>query len=77
MELQAGPKRLLAQVTSAGSYLAASDYRAHFGLGEYKGPLEVTVSWPSGVRDSLQNIQPRQLIVLEEGSSVTESRTHR
>ena len=62
VELQAGPKRLSAQVTSSGSYLAASDYRAHFGLGEYEGPLEVTVSWPSGVRDSLYNVQPRQLI---------------
>lgn len=77
VELQAGPKRLSAQVTSSGSYLAASDYRAHFGLGEYEGPLEVTVSWPSGVRDSLYNVQPRQLIFLEEGSTATKPGTLR
>ena len=41
VELKAGSKRLIAQVTSAGSYLSASDYRVHFGLGEYRGPLEV------------------------------------
>ena len=69
VELKAGQKRLVAQVTSAGSYLSASDYRVHFGLGEYQGPLEVTVSWPSGVRDSLGDLQPQQLVVLEEGSS--------
>ena len=32
VELKAGQKRLLTQITSAGSYLSASDYRAHFGL---------------------------------------------
>ena len=74
VELKAGPKRLVAQVTSAGSYLSASDYRAHFGLGDYQGPLEVTVTWPSGVRDSLRNLQPRQLVVLEEGSTKADQR---
>ena len=69
MELKAGQKRLVAQVTSAGSYLSASDYRAHFGLGNYQGSLEVTVTWPSGVRDSFVDLQPRQLVVLEEGTS--------
>ena len=73
VELKAGRKRLLAQVTSAGSYLSASDYRAHFGLGNYQGPLEVTVHWPSGVRDFLGDLHPRQLVVLEEGSSSTAS----
>ncbi len=70
VELKAGRKRLLVQVTSAGSYLSASDYRAHFGLGNYQGPLEVTVSWPSGIRDLLSDIQPRQLVILEEGSTL-------
>ncbi len=69
MELKAGRKRLVTQVTSAGSYLSASDYRAHFGLGDYQGPLEVTVYWPSGIRDSLGDLQPRELVVLEEGST--------
>ncbi len=69
VELKAGRKRLVTQVTSAGSYLSASDYRAHFGLGDYQGPLEVTVYWPSGIRDSLGDLQPRELVVLEEGST--------
>ena len=70
VELKAGRKRLVAQVTSAGSYLSGSDYRAHFGLGNYQGPVEVTVSWPSGVRDVLGDLRPRQLVVLEEGSTI-------
>ena len=69
VELKVGQKRLVTQVTSAGSYLSASDHRAHFGLGAYRGPLEVTVTWPSGVRDSLGDLQPRQLVVLREGRS--------
>ena len=74
VELKARQKRLVAQVTSAGSYLSASDYRVHFGLGEYQGPLAVTVTWPSGVRDSLADLQPLQLVVLEEGSTPAGSR---
>ncbi len=73
VELKAGPITLVSQVTSAGSYLSASDYRAHFGLGNYQGPVEVTVHWPSGVQDSLGDLHPRQLVVLEEGSTSTGS----
>ena len=69
VELKFGEKRLVSQITSAGSYLSASDYRAHFGLGEYQGNVEMTVYWPSGIRDSLRDLQPGQVVVLKEGST--------
>ncbi len=69
VELKYGEKRLVSQVTSAGSYLSASDYRVHFGLGDYQGKVEITVYWPSGIRDHLRELQPRQIVVVEEGST--------
>ena len=69
VEIKSGEKRRVSQVTSAGSYLSASDYRVHFGLGEYQGKVEITVHWPSGIRDHLRELQPRQIVVVEEGST--------
>ena len=36
------------EVRSGGSYLAQSDLRLHFGLGDCTGPLALDVRWPSG-----------------------------
>ena len=40
-------------VSSAGSYLSASDKRVHFGLGSNKSVKELEVRWPSGVVQTL------------------------
>ena len=36
------------EVRSGGSYLAQSDLRLHFGLGECAGPLVLEIRWPDG-----------------------------
>ncbi len=36
------------EVRSGGSFLAQSDLRLHFGLGDCGGPVTVEVRWPDG-----------------------------
>jgi hypothetical protein len=51
--------------TSAGSYLSASDKRIHVGLGdELKTTVEI--EWPSGARQTLENIPTNQIISVRE-----------
>jgi enediyne biosynthesis protein E4 len=51
--------------TTSGSYLSASDSRIHFGLG---GERHVTVEirWPSGARQTLDNIAADQIMTVKE-----------
>ena len=51
--------------TTSGSYLSASDKRVHFGLGASK-TANITVDWPSGIHQSLQNVAADQFIQVKE-----------
>lgn len=51
--------------TSSGSYLSASDKRVHFGLGASK-TANITINWPSGVHQSLENVPADQFIQVKE-----------
>jgi enediyne biosynthesis protein E4 len=55
-----------AMVTTGGSYLSASDKRAHFGLGAEKtvGLLELT--WPSGKIQRLKNVAADKILTVRE-----------
>jgi hypothetical protein len=41
--VDAGGRRQIREVRSGGSYLSQNDLRAHFGLGDYAGPVDVEV----------------------------------
>ena len=52
-------------VTSAGSYLSASDKRVHFGLGD-SSSASVDVFWPSGVHQTLKDVKAGQFLEVQE-----------
>ncbi len=52
-------------VTTAGSYLSASDKRVHFGLGEATH-ADVDIYWPSGVHQSLKDVRGNQFLDVRE-----------
>lgn len=52
-------------VTTAGSYLSASDKRVHFGLGNSTS-ASVDVFWPSGVRQTLKDVKADQFLKVQE-----------
>jgi enediyne biosynthesis protein E4 len=58
-----------ATVTTAGSYLSSSDKRLHFGLGEAVAANLIEIQWPSGIRQTLQNVRGDQNISIDEPSA--------
>ncbi|PYU40405.1 MAG: RNA-binding protein [Acidobacteria bacterium] len=57
-----------ATVTTAGSYLSASDKRVHFGLGADAGAERVEIHWPSGIIQTLKQVRGDQILQVEEPS---------
>jgi hypothetical protein len=49
--VRAGGRTFVGLVNPAGSYLAASDPRVHFGLGTIDRVDDVTIRWPDGVSE--------------------------
>jgi len=52
-------------VTSAGSYVSASDKRVHFGLG-LATKADVQITWPSGVVQDLESVPADQFVTVVE-----------
>jgi enediyne biosynthesis protein E4 len=55
-------------VSSAGSYISASDKRVHFGLGPRKKVQLIEITWPSGTLQRLESIAVDQIITIREPS---------
>jgi len=53
-------------VSSAGSYLSASDKRTHFGLGSAKKVRLLEITWPSGMVQRLDSISADQPLTVHE-----------
>jgi len=51
--------------TSAGSYVSANDKRLHFGLGTAEKAV-VEILWPSGARQSLNDVRADQFLEVRE-----------
>ncbi len=68
IEIMAGDKRQTAERVASSGYLSQNDGRVHFGLGAAKTIDKLTVRWPSGIVQTL-NEEPvdRVLTVQEPG----------
>ena len=58
--------RQCAMVTTASSYLSASDKRVHFGLGREQRIKSLTIDWPSGKHQVLENVAADQILAVRE-----------
>jgi enediyne biosynthesis protein E4 len=61
---RSGRPTVFRRVRSDGSYLSASDLRAHFGLGESGAIGAVTVQWPDGERERWTDVKPDRMVTL-------------
>jgi len=61
-------KQQTAFVSTAGSYISASDKRAHFGLGPSKKAQVVEITWPSGIVQRLESVAADQILTVKEPS---------
>ncbi|PYT57735.1 MAG: RNA-binding protein, partial [Acidobacteria bacterium] len=64
-------------VTTASSYLSASDKRLHFGLGEETSIQTIEIHWPSGIRQILKNVRANQVVQVDEPLEITPSKAQR
>ncbi len=64
----AAGRRLIAEVSSGGSYLSQNDLRVHFGLAS-ADRATIEILWPSGLRDRLPELPVNQIVRVLEGSS--------
>jgi hypothetical protein len=53
-------------VSTAGSYLSASDKRVHFGLGADRSARLLEITWPDGIVQRLENIKCDQILTVRE-----------
>jgi len=58
------------EVRSCNGYYSASDLRIHFGLGEAKKVDLVEIRWPSGMVDTLKDLDVNHLYVVQEGGKI-------
>ena len=66
VKLTAEGRRSWEEVRSGGSYLSQSDLRLHFGLGEASKVELIEVDWPSGCRQTLQNLPVDRILTVRE-----------
>jgi hypothetical protein len=60
-------------VRAGGSFISGNDLRLHFGLGERTLADSVEIQWPSGRKDSLNNVKPNQILMVREGVGIVDS----
>lgn len=61
------------RIGTDGSYLSASDPRAHFGLGDSVRIDRVVVEWPDGLREQWSNVMADREVALRRGSGTPET----
>jgi hypothetical protein len=64
------PHQQIDEVRSGGGYFAQNDLRVHFGIGSATKIDLLEIRWPSGVVDTLKDIQPNQLVYVKEGEGI-------
>ena len=74
VKVTAGGHTQMDEVTSGSSYYSQSDFRLHFGLGERSRADVVEIAWPSGVKETLQNVAANHLHVCHESKGIVSSR---
>ena len=57
-------------VQSGTGFQNMSTITAHFGLGQATTIAQVIIKWPSGIIDTLTNVNPNQNLVVVEGSTL-------
>jgi enediyne biosynthesis protein E4 len=53
-------------VSSAGSYLSASDKRVHFGLGAERKLKSIEIRWPSGIIQQVSDVLADRILTIKE-----------
>lgn len=66
LELVAGGRKQLAERVAGSGYLSQDDGRVHFGLGAASKIDKLTIHWPSGTEQVLENLAVDRVLTVEE-----------
>jgi enediyne biosynthesis protein E4 len=66
IEIEAGGRRQVRELTPVSSYLSSNDTRLHVGLGAASVVSKISIFWPSGKRQVLENVAVNQRLVIDE-----------
>jgi hypothetical protein len=67
---QPAPLTQVEEVRSCNGYFSASDLRIHVGLNQARKIDLVEIRWPSGLVDTLKDLDVNRLYVVEEGGKI-------
>jgi enediyne biosynthesis protein E4 len=70
VKVTAGDLVQIDEVRSGGSYLSQNDLRLHFGLGSHPRAEKVEITWPSGAKETLNNLAVDRFYAVQEGKGV-------
>jgi enediyne biosynthesis protein E4 len=57
-------------LTTSVGYLSSSDPRVHFGLGKDTTAQSIEIRWPSGILQTLKDVQADQYVMVDEPVAV-------
>ena len=66
LELVAGGRKQIAERIAGSGYLSQDDGRVHFGLGAAAEAEKLTIHWPSGKDQVLENLAVDRVLAVEE-----------
>jgi hypothetical protein len=66
VEVVSGALRQIAERVAGSGYLSQDDWRLHFGLGTNTRADRIAVTWPSGIRQVIQNVTADQVVTVTE-----------
>lgn len=66
IEVVTGTRKQVAERVAGSGYMSQDDPRVHFGLGDAKQIDKLTITWPSGKQQVLQNVAADRVLTVEE-----------
>jgi hypothetical protein len=68
LEAVAGDLHQYGEAVSENGYLSQGDPRPHFGLGPHTEVDQLTITWPSGIVQTLEHVKANQILTVTEPS---------
>jgi hypothetical protein len=66
LEVVTGKKKQIADRVAGSGYMSQNDWRVHFGLGDATKIDKLTIKWPSGKEQVLENVAVDRVMTVEE-----------
>ena len=66
VRVTSGGRTQLREINPYGSYLSTSDVRLYFGLGSETLVTRIEIEWPSGKKQTLEDVAADQVLMIDE-----------